>query len=447
MRRFEALLAFSAVVALSAETAIATESARACPAVVTAGSLKPLPAGRREDLRLFTLGSAGGQPVWHSQAVQADPLDDKGILVTGTDAKADGEPISASDRIAMRIERFGQRYEAGIPFPCKSERLFEVQDARSSSRFAYLAACDDPSGATKTKASHPVRHDESKQQMGSSVFNYAYQPNNQLVFRSLTATDPVTGKVYDAGGDADLLLRLDPKRFMTIELTNKNVNSFVEASRSGNVGLVSRIQFYLKLLFFKIDLKMGTMASFFEDAANLPMLLDVPVNAFERLNPGSGMVFHWQPKDAVILVDDPGTTAPTANTALIKQGWEALAEQGASRCSSDPCVFRLAGRLSADQPFTVEMVVPRDLVSRGYYPQWIPNMARFKKDMGWDSDDDDQKAMATRAGFYFDVAGLQKGQYKMDYWIRLADWKGSTCPAPVALKRVLTPEAAPALAH
>ncbi len=446
---FERLLA----VGLSLPLLAHAPAALACPAYLEAKSLSPLPPAARESLRMFTVTENGkGERIWESQPVQIDPMEatpfGSVLAVPEEGADQDKEMMAKDDRIALRVEAFGPPASPKDPAPCKTERLYELESPAAPGKFAYLAACDDPTGKTRTEAPDPVEHDRKKRHMETALYDYDYLANNQLIFKRFSLHDPKTKKSVPSGKDADILLHLDVKKFFTIDLTNEGVQSFVEHSRNGELGLVGRIQFYLKLLFFKIDMKMATTGSWFTDAAHLPMVMDVPLDASDRLHSGSGMLFNWDPQESRFLPESKLSSVPIADPKLITGGLEALAAVGLKNCQAGAafCAYRMEGRVGT-QDFYIDMSVPHTLVKRGFFPSFVPNVASFKKGVEWDDEPDakDEKRIA----MYFETAGLPKGQHKMDYWIRMGDGSGklSVCPQPVAVRRSLSQGGQAPVAH
>lgn len=416
-----------------------TGTGKACPALLEARQLASAGVRARQDLRLFVLNGVGTQRRWLSQPVQVDAMEEgmggiSVLVVPAAGQTLSKQALAPLDRIAFARESFGPVRTPSDGAPCKTERLYELQDPAQAERFAYLAFCDDPQGTTRSKVTPPVALDQEQRRIRSPLFDYTYLASNQLLFSRLQLRGREDKILFNGGDDADILLHLDVKNFFTLNLTNANVQSFVEHTSAGSIGLVERLQFFLKLLVFKIDLKMATTASFFTDAAHLPMVMDIPLEPSEHLNPGSGMLFNWLPKDARLLPHAAASTAVIAEAGRLAQGPGALAKDGLKACKSgqDTCTYTLAGSIgsgAAARAFFIDMVVPRALVAKGFYPLYVEDVARFKREAAWDEEDSD----FGRIAMYFEVSGLPKGQHKMDYWIRLGDAAGASgaCPASV----------------
>jgi hypothetical protein len=105
-------------------------------------------------------------------------------------------------------------------------------------------------------------------------------------------------------------------------------------------------------------------------------------------------------------------------------------------CSGDECIFRLRGKVVGES-FGLDINVPRDVVARGLFPSWVPSVAKFKKEMDWDSD---PKEGADVVGVYFENGGLLKGQYKLDQWLRIGSEESisSSCPRKVTVGESIT---------
>ena len=437
--------------------ALTASSAVSCPAFIFGNDLKPLPAKARGDLRLFALsGVVSAKRAWIPLPVQIDPMEESPegpVLALPSASEADAlsdlgrVKIGGADRLSLSTEGFGPARRPADGTPCRADTVYEVQDPTAPGRFAYLFACSDQA---PIPAAGPVTHVAARDHIETPVYAYDYLPNNQLIFDKLVVRDD--GKSYAGGSAADVLLHLDPKNFFTVELTNQNVQSFVEASRLGPVGLVGRIQFYMKVLFFKIDLHMATTASWFVDSANLPMVMDVPVDATDRLNLASGMLFNWLPDDARMLAVSNATTTPVAVPATILKGNSSLADVGLKNCRGDTCFFRSEGRIGAGEgrPFFIDMTVPRSLVAKGFFPSFVGDLAAFRKNVGWDgTDDEPDESDKGRVAMYFETSGLAKGRYKMDYWIRLGNGAGQdgACPASVSVKAATNVDGKTPVAH
>jgi hypothetical protein len=125
---------------------------------------------------------------------------------------------------------------------------------------------------------------------------------------------------------------------------------------------------------------------------------------------------------------------PDYNLEAIKQGPDALVNIGERYCKNDECTFRMKG-LAAQMPYAIDIVVPKHLVSYGYYPMFVSDIPKFLKDMKWQNS---VKPAPGRVGVFFASSGLPKGKYKADYWIRMADTAeqvAEQCPSQVQMNK------------
>jgi hypothetical protein len=238
---------------------------------------------------------------------------------------------------------------------------------------------------------------------------------------------------------------LDVKNFFTMDFTNADVESYVNNIDLGSTGMVASIDFFMRILFFKVNLKMSTTAGFYADSAHIPTTIDVPLDATALLNNGSGMLYSWTGQGAKIDQSAPAETMPNANPPLIQKGWEALADAGKAYCKGKACLFRLRGTVG-DERFGLDVNLPRVVVDSGFYPQWVGNVAEFKKRMGWDDEPADGPH---QIGVFFNSSGLRKGQYQLDQWVRIGSSAemATACPQTVAVGSLMAFGQAPVVGH
>jgi hypothetical protein len=436
--------------ALSALALVPAPGAFACPSYVSGKELGALPQGSRDEVRLFAVTQAeGGARTWVSLPVQVDPLDEGGVLRSDPkpgDAKDSRAarplmtlPPEPTDRVALRREGFGLKLERADGSPCGAARaqrgpLRAVELKSPDGTYAYLVTCVGDGGKTRTPGPDPIAHDAAAQRIWGPRFEYAYQPNNQLMYKSMLAKHPSWPSALPAAADADLNLHLDIRKFFTIDFTNKDVESYVSGARLGPVGMVGSIDFFLRVLFFKVNLKMSTTAGFYADAAHIPTVVDVPRDAKKALNPGSGILYTWAPRTAKFNQDKPAETMPNADTEAILKGWQTAAATGLEYCTGDRCNYKLRGDIGSEA-FGLDISMGKQMVEQGFYPAWVADVGAFKKAMGWDVEETD----AGRLGVYFNNSGLSVGKYRFDQWIRVGDGGqlAATCPKPVDVTGVV----------
>ncbi len=403
-----------------------TSTAIGCPAYLEAEKLSSLDLKARQNLRAFAMSAKDGKRSWVTVPIQVDELDQRGVLAGSNPTK----PLAMTDRISLRIETFGERIAATDMPPCSGKKALEIENPNQPGKFAYLTGCEDVALVTAL----PVEHNSELKTVTSQHYDYQYLPNNQLMYKSLVAKDTGWKESLPAASNSDLTLHLDIKRFLTLNFTNKNVESYVGRSASGPVGMVGSIDFYLRLLFMKIDLKLGTTVGFYGDSAHIPSIIDVPVDAHSRLNAGSGLLYMWQTENATIDRSPHANAMLDAKPSLIKEGWENYAKEGSKFCRKDNCAFSLRGSIGT-LPYGIDIYLEPSMVARGFYPVWVSDVGKFKKELGWEIAESDPG----KVGIFFNNSGLPKGQYPMNQWIRLgSSGMLGQCPAPISVKETLT---------
>ncbi len=409
----------------------------ACPAYLSAEKVPATSGSPRRQLQLFAVEvSSTGERRWINLPMQVDALDAKGVLKQnplGKDLK--DLAIEPTDRINMRREKFGFKTVATDGAPCHTERGIELQDPENVGKYAYLVQCSNEHAFAKIH-NFPVSIDPVKHKITAPQFEYDYQPNNQLMYKNMVVKGKYPFSPTIAVANSDVNIHLDIRKFFTMDFDNENVESYVRNNATGPVGMVGSIDFFLRLLFFKIDLKMATTVGFYEDSGHIPTIVDVPVDAPKMLHPGSGLLYLWTTKAAVFDQSNSGKTMPFIQPKIVLSGWENHAKTGLSYCEGEECVFRLRGKVVGES-FGLDINVPKDVVARGFFPSWVPNVAKFKKDMDWDSN---PKEGSDVVGVYFENGGLLKGQYKLEQWLRIGSEESlsSSCPRKVNVGESIT---------
>lgn len=402
----------------------------ACPAYLAAEKIPSASYGVRKNMKLFAIKiDPQGNRSWQSLPMQVDPLNEKGVLRPNPEGNDLADmSVEKSDRINLRREKFGNRLQSSDVAPCKTTGGIELKNPDTPGQYAYLVTC---SNAADYAFEHntPVSIDTNIHKITAPSFEYDYQPNNQLMYKNMIAKGKYPFKPEIAVANSDVNIHMNIKKFFTMDFTNKNVESYVTVNRSGPVGMVGSIDFFLRLLVFKIDLKMATTVGFYEDSGHIPSIIDVPRDAPKMLNPGSGLMYLWTQKSAKFDQSNPERTMPFMQPKAALAGWETHAKKGLPYCVGDTCNFRLRGKVVGES-FGLDINVGKDLVERGFFPSWVPDVAQFKKDMGWDKNPSESNDVV---GVYFENGGLLKGQYKLEQWIRIGSEESisTVCPRQV----------------
>ncbi len=366
---------------------------------------------------------------WRPAPVQIDPVDSDGHLVFFKDDSYMTRPIDGYDYLNFRVEDFGERFDpAKDKLPCQGAQIFEVADDVGH-RFGYLTNCG--STAAPLSMPHLVEFDRKDHRLESGTYQYKFNPENYMQFQSI-AFRGIKGWEMVAQ-DSRMLIHADVKNFFSMNFDSRQIESHLEESRLGPVGNLARLSFYLRILFFQIDLKLSTDVGFYLDSGHIPMMVNIPVNAFEYLHPASGILYSWA------LSPDAEAGAkevhmPILDVATVKKGYAELAKVGQTQCKKADCIFQYTVDIRGRR-LSMDLGVKKELVDRGFFPIYVDDVNKYKDDMGWDLN---FPATVRRPGIYFEVSGLPKGGHPWDFWLKLGSPKdgAADCPANVRVAKL-----------
>jgi hypothetical protein len=246
--------------------------------------------------------------------------------------------------------------------------------------------------------SDQVRFDPDTRRVTTDVYDYIPAPVNPFVFQRIDFNG--SAAVEDAGLD----LFFKPKNFFDIHLDETDLTGRVRQAAVDGGQVFLDLDFLLRFLFFRIDVDVSTAAVFSRDRVSMPLTFKVPVNSKALLMAGSGAFYSWSERSARIT--DQRTT-----------------------CSDRSCTYLFTGNVVPDSKsrrFAVRMSVGRDLVSQGFVPELIRDHRVLTTSRGWPATRErwggrggSQPPDAVRTGIYFELSGLGKGTYRVDYDIGL----------------------------
>lgn len=398
-----------------------------CPAFVSGKELTKSGLSLTSDrLKLYTFKDA-----WIELPVQVDPITEDGSLDLVRVKANQPFAIADTDRIVFETKSLSSVRITDQKLPCKGSVVATVESMATSpqTKVGYLIYCDRRPDSISSETAGTI-HDKSNQIISSKSYVYNYLPANQLLFKELFVKEKEPdGTENLAASDSRFLLHLDPKRFFTMDFNNSDIESYVEGAYTGPVGVTGLINFYLRLLLFKIDLKLATLASFYENAANLPMIVDVPKDGPKALNRGSGMFYTFKPNGVKFVYEGYNRTVPEISATDVVANSSLFMEAGLKNCESSICDYNLMGTVG-QRNFSLKIVVPKKAVSQGFFPILVRNVPEFKRTLKIKPTKDDSSMM----GFYYENSGLQKGRFSMDYWIGVNETAEiSMCPSPVKI--------------
>lgn len=422
--RFVIFLLFSALIVAS--------PAMACPATLFNNELSPNFTGLRVNIKMYAWSdeTAADKPAgWRTIPYQVDPIDSDGFLMFFKDDAYTRAPVGKDDVFIFNPEAFGKQVDLRKnPLPCKSSSVFQLYDLVGK-RFAYLASCDGPQSPEVFP--FQVSFNDKENFLESGSYRYRFNENNYMLFKDISFRDQA-GNLRSVAWDSEMLIKADAKRFFTMRFDSQDIVSRLEESRRGPVANLARVSFFLKILFFKIRMSLNTDVAFFRESGHIPMMINIPVEANHYLNAKSGILYSWVKSPAALFKSSP-QDIPVIDPGLIAQGHKRLGEYGLKFCRGSDCRFRYHMEVDG-KLLSMDLGIKKELVQRGFFPMYVPDVASFQKDMDWSEKYLNAK---DRTGLYFEVSGLEKGGHPWDFWLRLggnsSDYK--RCPATVFISK------------
>lgn len=310
-------------------------------------------------------------------------------------------PFAPTDRLVIEKDMLGADTRAKYSFPgCLPQGGEKFSTPQG---VGWLVSCGPDITKVIDKKSRRVTYDPQGNQILSRFYNYKFKKENHMLFESVTLKgdrDVVVSK------DSHLYIRSDVKNFFTLDFSSDDIESDMKKKRVEPLAAFASLGFYLKVLFFKITLDLSTDVGFFESSANIPMMMTLPVNAYDRLHKKSGVLYNFRLGDGI----DPKlikVKMPTLNAKSIDHDFEKI---GLEYCKI-LCSFELEVPNTV-KPLHMRINISRSLVERGMFPWFVDSVEKHKEDMEWD-----MKDYKDRVGLYFEVSKLPKGSHPWDFWL------------------------------
>lgn len=388
----------------------------ACPALINAYQFpksKLLTKAYRNQTGLFTLDE---KMQWQRLPLQVNRLDQWGNIVFDKQLQLNSIMINRRDRIAIPSHDWTRnRWLKKKAPPCESQLAYELL---GSAGYAYFFVCKKPLRPMEGV----ISYDTKKKRVFGGNYEYIHDEFNHLSFRKISlARDQLKDGFFVVAQNAEQLIRADVKKFFTLRFHNSDVSARLDQQVSGSLGLFGLLQFYLKILFFKIELSLTPEVQFYPDSLYMPMSLHSPVEAKDYLNVGSGIFYSWEsPKD--IVWDKERARLPQF------QG-KGLFDKGVLKyCRGRRCHFSMKGSFQ-ELVFTLDFTMDRRLVKLNFFPQLILDFDSINKEF----EETVSENTAGRIGVYFETSKLPKGDHYWDFWISFGPSPGK-CPTRVRLK-------------
>ncbi len=410
----------------------------ACPAYLYRNDFVPsLPSLPREEWRLFAVQGDARQEQWQEIPLQLDPMTAGGEFIFSKNQEYKrlmGQKLTDNDRMSFRKELFGRRWNSRVKMPCATGRIYELRDPEALERWGYLAACDGLKSVPRTEFSSPIVFTPKENKVQGPLYAYHYMPSNQLIFTKILLSPDARALV--ASYDSNQSIHADVKNFFNLDFDKNDVESMLLDTRGGGVGLIGRLTFFLRVLFFKIDLQLNTAVSFFRDSVHVPMVINFPVDAFKRLNPGSGILFTWEIDRNAMKLQSDEASLPKLREDIALAGTSKLADYGRRYCVAGSCRYSLSGEIEGFV-WSMNFIIPESLVNYGFFPMYVDDTNHAQRSLKWNDAPQDSP---NRIGFYLQTTGLPKGEHFYDFWINVAEPGQSiqtSCPKKVISNGVI----------
>ncbi|MBC7661447.1 MAG: hypothetical protein H7249_17260 [Chitinophagaceae bacterium] len=364
----------------------------------------------RDHLALYNRDTNG----WHPMPLEVDPLDPEGNLMFPKDTKWAKEGLTPSDRLSFPIDRFAQRFDPKAPHPDLPCGAKDVIELTYQGRYAYLLDCEQDKQILEPR---PVSYDVSKRTVRTNDYLYRYTESNHLVFESIQVASRGGKGMISVAKDSDLMIIGDVKNFFTLYFDSSDIDAEIIHKRQGTMGLMGGMEFFLRILAFRIDMELLPEVNFFEDSLFMPMSMTLPVNAKKYLRRGSGIYYSWAPEKDVVWDWNASRLEDLDFAQLDPDGKGPLTKPSSRFCESRFCLYTIVGK-AKDRPFVMNFKIARKAADLGFFPQLILDVPAVEKKLGHKLG---RYSPEGRIAIYFETARLPKGTHTWDFWIYFPD--------------------------
>jgi hypothetical protein len=319
------------------------------------------------------------------------------------------EAVDPNDQILLNDEFFGPT--ASRPpnlLGCAPKSGVRIPSKRQKGRELYIAICQDEVSKMASKYIRPVSYDLKEGVLESTRYQYRFKPSNHMLFDSVKIKSSKNGEI-EVAKDADLLIRADVKKFFNMQFDTSDIESKMKSSRGENVGAFANVGFYLNILFFKIAMDLTTDVMFFRNSSYIPMVLTTPVDAKKYLNHKSGVLYSFELPEKIKVSQ--------SMQMPVLSGEYASAEVGLPYCKDSSCLFqvRFEHEHAREESLVMELILSRELVSQGMFPQFVQDVSSVAHSMEWELKK--EHLQKKRVGFYMEISGLSQGGHPWDFWL------------------------------
>jgi hypothetical protein len=287
------------------------------PIVLKAGSLKDLQYYSLSAYRVFKTNRRGEAEPIPFQIDEFDRYEDS-ILDKGDNpnSKSSNGVFSDFDELVFMGGDVGR---AIIPMKWNFRQpdiLYEVLFVKGKKKGAvYIGLYDNskypiPKEAMSTKKY--VFYYKDKDEVLTSEYRYLFNKKNYLVVKDVYVQKPKGGQKHLLDSST-FYLKVDFKYFLNFSVNQEDIDSKLDAYKSGPIRTIARVDFTYKLLGIKFDLGMYTEVSFFSNSIYLPAVIDNPIDGKKSLNRGSLFYYGFS------LMDNPQNLDISTNMPSYKK--------------------------------------------------------------------------------------------------------------------------------
>lgn len=400
----------ASVVAVSTLTSLA----EARPELFLAEKTRGIVGFSRHTIIVVTNEGTPEKPVLRMRRPGIVPLDKSSHFkwFQDGDSKWREAAVGPFDQFNMSPEMYGNRVTTALRFKgCLPLGGVKVVRANPPGE-AWLASCETSVLNKLPHAGEQVVVDLKRGVLESMDYRYTFKPKNNMLFDAIELKRS-DASVVKLAHDGDLLIYADVKNFFSLQFDSGDIESLMRATRVEDFGALATIQFYLRILFFKITLDLDTDVAFYRSNAHIPMVLTVPKDAEKSLNPNSGILYSF-------VLDEGVTYDRHSKMPLFESNANQTVGGSVGYCEGDQCSYTVRFKKVVQgigSEFSMELLLPKVLVDRGMFPRYVEDVIAHKKDMGWKFSKRQQSER--RSGLYFEVSRLPAGEHAWDLWLGL----------------------------
>jgi hypothetical protein len=375
--------------------------ASAHPEYKFAGDFPQLLQQPRSTITVIYNAATGGKPNFKMAQPAIVPVSNDGKILWFDDETWRSAPLNGTDRLVIEKDMLGADVIGKYSFPGCTPR--EGEKIWTPQGIAWLVSCPPEITKAIDSKSRRVTYDPRAHEILSRFYSYKFKKDNHMLFESVTLKGD---KDFLVAKDSHLYIRSDVKNFFTLDFSSDDIESDLKRKRLEPLAAFASLGFYLKVLFFKITLDLSTDVGFYESSANIPMMMTLPVNAYDRLHRKSGVLYNFRLGEGLVP-QAVKIKMPTLNSESLTTDFEKV---GLAYCQS-VCTYELEVSNPVN-PLRMKINIARSLVERGMFPWFVDDVAKHRSAMKWDLDDE-----KNRVGLYFEVSKLPKGSHPWDFWL------------------------------